>query len=87
MNFRRPLGLFSRFCQEVTGEERMFDALLTKRELARWLRIHISTVDDWLARERVPHIKLGSFRQSRVGISKDEIERWLKESAGPKARQ
>jgi excisionase family DNA binding protein len=65
----------------------MFDVLLTKRELARWFRIDTSTVDDWLVRGRIPYIKLGSFRQSRVRFSKDEIERWLKESAGPKARQ
>jgi excisionase family DNA binding protein len=45
------------------------ERLLTKRELAALLSRSPRTVDDWLKRERLPHLKIGRavlFRYSTV---------------------
>ena len=45
------------------------DSLLTKRELAPRLRIAVRTLDNWVAKGRIPHIKPGKtvrFRWSDV---------------------
>ena len=54
------------------------DKLLTKQELADWLGVKVTTVNNWIAQRRIPYIKLAAgnlvrFRQSQV-------ETWLAES-------
>ncbi len=50
------------------------EALLTKEEVATWLRVHPNTVKRFVDFDGLPHIKLGrSLRFSLAAVS-----RWLK---------
>ena len=54
------------------------DELLTKRELADWLGVKVTTVNIWIAQRRIPHIKLA--RGNLVRFKQSQIEQWLAES-------
>jgi excisionase family DNA binding protein len=57
--------------QTTTGELPTEAEFLTKREVAAMLRVSPRTLDTWLQRGLVPHIRLGrSVRFSRASLTR-----------------
>lgn len=50
------------------------DRLLTKEEIAGYLHLSPRTIESWVSRGRIPHIKLG--RAVRFDVK--AIQEWLK---------
>ena len=53
------------------------ESLLTKENLAAYLRVSIRTIDTWVCRNKVPYIKVGRI----VRFDKKVIDRWLEEKS------
>jgi excisionase family DNA binding protein len=51
--------------------------LLTKTELADFLGISPNTLNVWIYRRKIPHLKLGPSRNSAVRFDLAEIKNWL----------
>ena len=45
-----------------------------KRELARYLKLSIYTIDAWVSQRKIPFFKIGG---RKVMFDKDEIEKWI----------
>jgi len=50
------------------------DSLLTKEEVAGYLQISPRTIESWVWRGKIPHIKIGRC----VRFDLDQIQEWLK---------
>jgi len=54
--------------------------LMTKKELADYLKVSTNTINLWIIQKRVPYLKLGPSSNSLVRFSLEEIENWMKTS-------
>ena len=55
--------------QPTYAIDRASDGLLTKRELAKKLKVSVRTLDDWMRRGRIAYLKIGKtvrYRYSDV---------------------
>ena len=53
--------------------------LFNKEDLARILGVAKSTIDNLIAREGLPYIKLGDNQRSSIRFRKEDVNRWLEE--------
>jgi excisionase family DNA binding protein len=58
------------------------EEILTARDLARYLRCHVSTLYRLVNRGEIPHFRLGSD----IRFRRSAIEKWLDEQ-GPRGKQ
>jgi len=49
-----------------------------KNELAERLKISIPTLTKWISLKKIPHIKLGSNKHSRILFDPEKVEEYLK---------
>ncbi len=60
------------------------DRLLTTEEIAGYLQISPRTIESWVWRKKIPHIKIGRC----VRFDLEQIQEWLKvKSVGAMERQ
>ena len=52
--------------------------LLTKKELAKLLKVSENTVSYWVHKKQIPFLKLGKGKNATVRFDYKEIEAWLK---------
>ena len=53
----------------------------TREEVARYLRVHVRTVERWLRKGSLRGYKLGSGRTAVWRIAKGEVRRFLERNA------
>jgi excisionase family DNA binding protein len=49
-----------------------------KNELAERLKINIQTLTKWIRLKKIPHIKLGDNKHSRILFDPEKVEEYLK---------
>jgi excisionase family DNA binding protein len=56
----------------VSTYETDLSSLLTKQELAQLCRVHLRTIDAWMAERRIPFVKIGkrAVRFDRIAVQK-----------------
>ena len=57
---------------------------LTRKEVAKYFRVHERTVDRWIESGLLKSYKLGDGRASLLRISKSEIKKFLERSRNKK---
>ena len=60
------------YAERTTKQVEFFDNLMNKHDLARFLRVSIAFINDWLPRG-LPHYKLGRS----VRFRRSEVQTWL----------
>lgn len=55
--------------------------LMSAEEVAEVLGVRPRTISDWVARNRIPYIKLGCGRKSLVKFSPKRLNQWLDEQS------
>ncbi len=54
------------------------DNYISKNELAERLKISINTLTKWIRLKKIPHIKLGDFKHSRILFDPEKVKEYLK---------
>lgn len=59
------------------------DSIMDKRKLAEYLKVSVSTINDWVSDGVIPYMKLSPGQSGAVRFSRRAIDKWLQERAVP----
>lgn len=53
---------------ETIDDAWLASPLMTREEAAKYLRVHVRTLDRWMREDRLPHVRISGVRTIRVRL-------------------